>query len=469
MISDFVSKVREGQVDVVEHTHKVIEECKKLNRDYHFFNAISEELAIECAEAVKKSPKGLLAGVPVSVKDCICVKGVESRAGSAILSGYRPVFDATVVERARKEGAVIIGKTAQDEFGFGGFSVNVGVGMDIPLNPLDKSRSCGGSSGGAAGITQKASFPHIALAESTGGSIVNPASFCGVVGLCPTYSRVSRHGLMDYANSLDKIGPMSRSVADSALMLKAIAGFDSRESTSSDSAVDDYASEVGKIAKDMKIGVIKESLGEGVDSEVSSAVHAALGGFSELGVRHEEVSLPLTMKYGVEAYYIISMAEASTNLAKYCGMRYGKEGKLEGSFNDYFAKVRSENLGREAKRRVIIGTFARMAGFRDAYYVKAMQVRTKIIEEYRKALSRFDLLVSPTMPFVAPKFSDIEKMTPLQNYMSDILTVGPNIAGLPHITVPCGIKDGMPIGMMLIANHMEEKKLVRLASAYELK
>ncbi len=341
--------------------------------------------------------------------------------------------------------------------------------MKIPLNPFDKKRVCGGSSGGAGGITQKASFPHIAIGESTGGSIVSPASFCGIVGLCPTYGRVSRYGLMDYANSLDKIGPMAKSVSDAALMLKSIAGFDEKESTSVNSDIDDYSSEIGKIAKDMKIGVIKESFGEGVDSEVSEAVKGAVKGLEELGVNNGEVSLPLTMKYGVEAYYLLSMAEASTNLAKFCGMRYGKEEKMEGSFNEYFTKVRSQYFSKEAKRRIIIGTFARMAGFRDAYYIKAMKARTKIIEEYKKAFKKYDVLVSPTMPFIAPKFSEIEKMTPLQNYMADILTAGPNIAGLPHISVPCGIKDGMPIGVMFIANHFEEKKLARIASAYELK
>ena len=466
---DFIKSVQKGEIDVVEHTHKVIEECKKINKEYNYFNTISGDLAIESAKAVKKNPNGKLAGLPVSVKDCICVKGVESRAGSAILTGYKPVFDATVIEKIKKEGAIIIGKTGQDEFGHGGFSVNVGVGMKIPLNPLDKKRACGGSSGGAAGIAQKISFPHIAIAESTGGSIVNPASFCGVVGLCPTYGRVSRYGLMDYANSLDKIGTIGKTVEDSALLLQAIAGFDEKESTSVNEPVDNYFDFIGKIVKNMKIGIIKESVGKGIDREIVDAVSNAVNGFEELGVKNEEISLPLTMKYGVEAYYLIAMSETSTNLAKFCGMRYGKHEKLEGGFNEYFSKVRSANFGEEAKRRVIIGTFARMAGFRDAYYIKAAKVRTKIIEEYKKAFKKVDCLISPTMPIVAPKFSEIEKLTPLQNYMMDILTVGPNFAGLPHITIPCGIKDGMPMGLMLVGNHLMERKVLQLADAYEQK
>jgi len=467
--SDFIKQVQKGEIDVVEHTHKVIEECKKINKEYNYFNTISEDLALESAKAVKKNPKGKLAGLPVSVKDCVCVKGVESRAGSAILTGYKPVFDATVIEKVKKEGGIIIGKTAQDEFGFGSFAVNVGIGMKIPLNPLDKDRACGGSSGGAAGIAQKISFPHIAISESTGGSIVAPASFCGVAGICPTYGRVSRYGLMDYTNSMDKIGAIGKSVEDSALLLQTIAGYDTNESTSINEPVDDYFNYIGKLVKNMKVGIIKESMGEGTDSEIKEAVHGAVKGFEELGVKNEDISLPLTMKNCVEAYYLLAMSETSTNLSKFCGMRYGKHEKLEGGFNEYFSKVRSKNFSDEAKRRIVIGTFARMAGFRDAYYIKAAKVRTKIIEEYKKAFKKVDVLISPTMPIVAPKFSEIKKLSPLQNYMMDIMTAGPNLAGLPHITVPCGMKNGMPVGMMIVGNHLMERKVLQLAAAYENK
>jgi len=463
---------------------KIIEEVKKIDKEYHYFNVISEELALGQAKELGIEPKGRLNGMVVSVKDCICVEGIESRAGSKILNGYKPVFDATVIEKIKKEGAIIIGKTSQDEFGFGGFSVNMGLGFKIPLNPFDKERACGGSSGGSAGISQKASFPHVSLAESTGGSIVNPASFCGVVGLCPTYGRVSRYGLIDYANSLDKIGPMGKSVKDVALMLEVIAGFDKNESTTINAPVDmseiqrisehaqkplvfdKYTDFVGKEIKGMKIGIIKEAFGEGTEKGVKEKVKDGISILEKNGAKTEEISLQLTNKYGIACYYLIAMSEASTNLAKYCGMRYGAHEKLEGSFNEYFSKVRSENFGEEAKRRIILGTFARMAGYRDAYYIKAMKVRTKIIEEYKKAFKKFDALVSPTMPIVAPKFSEIEKLTPLQNYMMDILTVGPNLAGLPHITVPVK-KDKMPIGLMLMGDHLEEKKIIQLGSVLE--
>ena len=436
---------------------KVIQECKKINKEYNYFNTISED--------VKVDGSGRLKDVVVSVKDCICVKDVESRAGSKILEGYNPLFDATVISKVKKEGGVVIGKTAQDAFGFGSFAVNVGKDMKVPLNPFDKDRCCGGSSGGAAGFTQKAPFRHIALSESTGGSIVCPASFCGVIGLCPTYGRVSRYGLMDYANSLDKIGPMAKSMGDIALMMEVIAGFDSNESTSLDEPVPKYTEFVDKDIKGLKIGVVKESFGNGVDDEVKEKVKLGIDKLEKLGAKVEEVSLPLTWKYSVPTYYLLAMCEASTNLAKFCGMRYGASEPIKGSFNDYFSKVRSDYFNDESKRRIIIGTFARMAGHRDAYYIKAAKVRTKIIDEYKAVFKKFDLLVSPTMPFVAPKFKEIEKLSPLQNYMADILTAGPNLAGLPHVSVPVGFdKNNMPIGLMLIGDHLNEEKLIQVGA-----
>ncbi|MBI2128932.1 aspartyl/glutamyl-tRNA amidotransferase subunit A [Candidatus Woesearchaeota archaeon] len=432
-IIDFIKKIQNREIDVIKNTEKAIYEIKKINSEYNYFNVISENFALDQAKVIEKRPHGRLAGLTVSIKDCICVDGVESTAGSKILKGYNPVFNAAVVEKIIREGAIIVGKTSQDEFGFGGFSINTGIDFKIPLNPFDRERSCGGSSGGSAGITQKASFPHISLGESTGGSIVNPASFCGIVGLCPTYGRVSRYGLIDYANSLDKIGPMAKNVYDAALMLEIISGFDPKESTTISKDVDKYTDAAGKDCGGMKIGIIKDSFGEGTD----------------------------------KGYYLIAMSESSTNLAKYCGMRYGKHEKLEGNFNEYFSKVRSLNFGPEAKRRIILGTFARMAGYRDAYYIKAMKVRTKIIEEYKKLFKKYDALISPTMPITAPKIKEIEKLTPLQNYMMDIMTVGPNLAGLPHMSIPVGFKGNMPVGMMLIGDHLEESKIIQLGSAVE--
>lgn len=467
-IHNYVKQVQNKEIDIVEHIHKVLDKLKKINKEYNYFNTISEKLALEQAKAIKKSSDGKLAGLPVSVKDCICVKGVESTAGSRILEGYKPVFDATVIRKVREQGAIIIGKTAQDEFGFGSFSLNVGINFKVPLNPHDKERVCGGSSGGSGGITAKADFPHASIGESTGGSIACPASFCGVVGLTPTYGRVSRYGLMDYANSLDKIGSICKTTFDAAYLLDFLAGFDNNESTSINKPIDEYSSYANKDPQGMKVGIIKEAFGQGVDKEVKDKVNKAIEKLESLGVETEKVSLPLADKYGVPAYYLIAMSETSTNLAKFCGMRYGKEDTLEGGFNEYFSKVRSANFGQEAKRRIMLGTFARMAGYRDAYYIKAMQIRTKIIGEYKKVFKKYDALVSPTMPFTAPKIKDASKLTPLQNYMADIMLSAPNVAGLPHISVPVGTGNKMPIGMMFIGDHLMEKNIIQLASNAEV-
>lgn len=439
-LKEYIEGIKKGEISAVDTIKKTLKEVKEINKEYNYFNVISEDLALEQAEKVDKERKGKLAGVPISVKDCICVKGIESRAGSRILKGYKPVFNATVIEKIIKEGGIIIGKTSQDEFGFGGFSVNTD---NIPKNPFDKKRSCGGSSGGAAGITQKISSPHLALAESTGGSIVNPASFCGVIGLCPTYGTVSRYGLIDYANSLDKVGVMAKEKQDAKLLFDIIRGNDSKDSTS-------LEHDINKDSKVKKIALIKESLE--VDQDIKDLVISNIK-------NHELISLPIVKKYGVACYYIIAMAEASTNLAKYCGLRYGQTKEFKDYFNEFFTDVRSDNLLTESKRRIILGTFTRMAGFRDAYYLKAMKIRTLIIEEYKRAFKKYDLLISPTMPITAPKFEEIEKLTPLQNYMMDILTVGPNIAGLPHLTENIGSKEKMPVGLLKIADHLNENKL----------
>ena len=463
---EYVRKVKSGEIDVVEYVRNALEECRNINGEYNYFNGISDKLALKQARIIKKSPQGKLAGLPVSIKDCICVKGVETRSGSAILNGYKPVFDATVVRKIIREGGIIIGKTSQDEFGFGGFAVNMGKGFPTPLNPFDKERCCGGSSGGCAGITQKASFTHITLGESTGGSIVNPASFCGVYGLCPTYGRVSRYGLLDFANSLDKIGPMAKDIEDIALMQQVISGHDDQESTSLDVPVDDYPSFVGKDVKGMKVGVIDFGVSENVDEPVRNKALETIEKLNALGVETETVSLPFSQKCGIPVYFLLATSEASTNLAKYCGMRYGSSSKLDGcSFNDYFTKVRSEFMGDEAKRRVILGTFARMAGQRDAYYIKAAQIRTKIIEEYKKLFKTYDALISPTVNIMPPKFDEIDKLSLLQIYMIDYLTVGPNLAGLPHLSIPTGIVNGLPSGVMLTGDHLQEGKLIQLAAA----
>lgn len=465
-IKEFVKKAKSGEIDIVENTKKILKQAEQINKENNYFNTICSEFALELAKKAAKEKKGYLLGVPISLKDSILVKDVETRAGSGILDDYKPLFSSYVVEKLIKEGAIIIGKTSQDEFGFGGFSSNMGKGFKVPLNPVDKTRCCGGSSGGTAGIVKKADFTTASLGESTGGSIVAPASFCGVIGLCPTYGRVSRNGLINYANSLDKIGPITKTIEDAAIILKVISGYDENDSTSVNTNVEDYTKYIGKKDK-LKIGVIKEAFGKGVDEEIKKSTWEIIRKLEAQGISYEEVSLPLTLKYGLQTYYLIALTESSTNLACFSGMRYGKEGPLKGNFKEYFSKIRSENFGDEAKRRIILGTFARMAGYRDAYYMKAMKVRTKIIDEYKKLFKKYDILMSPTMPIIAPKLKEIEKLTPLQNYMMDVMTVGPNLAGLPHLSMATGTKDNAPIGTLFIADHFEEKKLIQIGSIVE--
>ena len=449
---EFIKKAKKGQIDIVKNTKDTIEEVKKINKDHNYFLVIDDKPDV-------KVKKGRLYGLPVSVKDCIVVKDMESKAGSRILEGYNPVFNATVIKKIKDEGGIIIGKTTQDVFGFGSFNVNTGIGYKIPKNPFDKQRATGGSSGGAAGITQKLEMPHIAISESTGGSIAAPACYCGIYGITPTYGKVSRYGLMDYANSMDKIGVMAKDVDELALMLEIITGYDEKDSTSVNKPVEKYTK---KSSRKFKVAVVKEFIEKGVDKDVKNNLLSKIK-----GIKHNKVSLPLTFKYGIPTYYLISMSEASTNLAKYSGMRYGIHEELKGNFNEYFSKVRSHNFSKEAKRRIILGTFARMSGFRDAFYIKALKIRTKITNEYKKLFKKYDLLITPTMPNIAPKFSEIDKMTPLQNYMMDIMTVGPNLAGFPHLNIPTGFSKKMPTGMLVISDHFQEKKLIEFARGFK--
>ena len=430
---------------------------EQLNQEYHCFNIIQD---------LQEKEEGKLKGLKISVKDSICVKDMESAAGSKMLEGYKPVFHATAVQKVLNEGATIIGKTSQDCFGFGSFSMNTGIGFSQPLNPIDKTRVTGGSSGGSACLTKLADFDHVSFGESTGGSIACPAAYCGVVGFTPTYGRISRYGLIDYGNSLDKLGLIAKTVKQCAEVLEIVAGHDEKDSTSIDAPVDQYTKFLNKDIKGLKIGIIKESLQEGIESEVKAAFELTINKLKDKGAIVEEVSLPLTFKYGISVYYLIAMCEASTNLAKLCGIRYGAEEKPEGNFNEYFSKVRSENFNEEAKRRIILGTFARMSGFRDAYYIKAAKIRTLIINEYKELFKNYDVLVSPTMPNVAPKIEDVRKLTPLQNYMMDVLVCGPNLAGLPHISIPVG-EQTLPIGFMIMGDHLQESKIIQVASEVE--
>jgi len=457
-VKGFLRGVKNGNIELGDFYSRFFTKLKEIDKSYNFLVTVSEKRALS---QVKELKRGLIQGLPVSVKDCICTEGIQSAAGSRILEGYKPPFDATAVSRVKGAGGVVVGKTQQDEFGFGTFSVNSGFGL--PRNPLDIKRSCGGSSGGAAGLVKAMDFPHIALAESTGGSISCPASFCGVTGLTPTYGLVSRWGLIDYANSLDKIGVIAKGVDDAALMLQVIEEFDSKDFTSLKRLKVNYRKEDD--TKGMVIGVPKEYF-RGVDKEIKKRVWDSIKGLESEGIKYKKVSLPNT-KYALPSYYIIASCEASTNLAKYCGMRYGASPPVAGSYNDFFSGVRSKLLGEEAKRRIVLGTFTRSAGYRGRYYEKAFRVRSLVIRDFERVFKEVDVLAAPTMPIIAPKFSEIESLSPLEHYQMDTLTVGPNLAGIPQLSVPCGEFKGMPVGLHLLGDHLQEKKLLSVGRVAE--
>lgn len=457
--SDFIKDARSGKVDLEKFYIDLFERLREIDSKYDAFINLCEE---EAFKQLKNLPKGRLYGLPVSVKDAICTKGVPTTGGSRMLEDYKPTFDATVIERIKKEGGVIIGKTCMDEFGMGGFSTN--CAFKIPKNPNDVKRVTGGSSGGCGVVTKALDLPHISIAESTGGSISCPAAFCGTHGLTPTYGRVSRYGLLDYASSMDKIGVMSREISDIPLMMSVIAGFDPHDQTTRKEAVPDYCA--SESIKGLRIGIIKEYFGEGVNEDVSKLVLKAVKDLESKGASVTEASLS-TSGYALPAYYITAMSEVSTNLAKLCGMRYGLELPVEKQgFNEYYSKVRALGFGAEAKRRIILGTYARMSGYRSQYYLQAMKVRTLIINDFKRAFKKVDVLAAPTMPVVAPRFDETSKLTPLEDYKMDVLTVSPNLAGVPMLSTPCGEVRGLPVGLHLIADHLQEKKLIDAGVAY---
>ena len=394
-----------------------------------------------------------------SAKDNLTSKDMETCAGSRILEGYFPPFDATAIARMREAGGKLIGKTNMDEFGFGTFSTN--SGLEVPRNPFDLERACGGSSGGSA-CAAAVFEDHPSLGVSTGGSICCPASFCGVYGIAPTYGRVSRYGLIDYGNSLDKIGVLSSKAGDLRRYINIIAGRDERDPTSCvQPELKDERAPIRSVA------VPKEGV-EGLSKDVEAAFTNALDELRRMGIEVETVDMP-SLKYAMPAYYVLATSEASTNLARYVGMRYGRQdGDLSLKFDDYFSDVRSRYFGDEAKRRILLGTFTRMAGYSDRYYSKARQVREVVIDDYKRVLRDHDAVLAPTMPFTAPRFDDISKMSALDSYKADYLTVPANLAGVPHLNVPCGYDgDGMPIGMQFVADHWNENALFTMAEDWE--
>ena len=411
-----------------------------------------------------RGSSGPLAGVPVALKDNLCVRGMRTTASSKILDTFRPPYDATVVQRLEDAGAIIVGKTNCDEFAMGSSNENSAYG---PVrNPWDGERTPGGSSGGSATAVAARCVP-LALGSDTGGSIRQPASFCGVVGLKPTYGRVSRYGLLAFASSLDQIGPITRTVGDAAVALSVIAGSDPADSTSSSSTVPDYTQALTGDIRGVRVGVPRAFVSEGVDDDVRRAFDGALGVLRDAGATLVDIELPHA-KYAIPVYYLVCTAEASSNLARYDGVKYGHRSPAarDAGLKTMYSRTRDEGFGAEVKRRIMLGTYVLSAGYYDAFYLKALQVRTLMRRDYDRAFERADVVAMPTSP--VPPFRLGEKMDdPLQMYLNDIFTVSANLAGLPGISIPCGFSGNLPIGFQIIGRMFDEASILRVADTYE--
>lgn len=463
--------IRRGEVSAEEIADSVLRRIDQVEEDVRAYLTVTRDQALAAARAVdarrqKGEDSGPLAGIPVGLKDNLCTQGVRTTCASRMLENFVPPYNATVVEKLYQAGAVVTGKLNMDEFAMG--STTEYSAFFPTRNPWDLSRVPGGSSGGAAAAVAAGEAIY-ALGSDTGGSIRQPASFCGVVGMKPTYGLVSRYGLVAFASSLDQVGSLTRDVRDCALVLNAIAGHDPLDSTSVPMEVPDYTSFLTGEMKGKRIGVIKEMFDEGLDPEVAEVVKKGVKKLEELGGIVEECSFPHA-EYAIAIYYIIAPAEASSNLARFDGIRYGyranpEEGK-ELDLQELYLRTRSEGFGPEVKRRILVGTYALSSGYYDAYYLKALKVRTLIREDYRRLFQNFDLLVSPTAPCLP--FPLGEKLDdPIVLYLADVYTVPVNLAGLPAISLPCGFVRGLPVGMQLIAPAFKEGDLLQVAYAFE--
>ncbi|WP_088840864.1 Asp-tRNA(Asn)/Glu-tRNA(Gln) amidotransferase subunit GatA [Listeria sp. ILCC797] len=429
------------------------------------FITLNKETALDVAEELGDSgidPANMLAGLPIGLKDNIVTKNLRTTAASKILYNFDPIYDATVVWKLKQAQVINIGKLNMDEFAMG--SSTETSHFHKTYNPWDLSKVPGGSSGGSAAAVA-ASEVLFSLGSDTGGSIRQPAAFCGVVGMKPTYGRISRFGLIAFASSLDQIGPITRTVEDNAYLLQAISGVDENDSTSIDAPVENFSEYLTGDVKGLKIGVPKEYLGDGVQPGVKTAVMEALKTLEKLGATWEEVSLPHS-EYGVASYYILASSEASSNLARFDGVRYGYRTENANSLEELYKKTRSEGFGDEVKRRIMLGTYSLSSGYYDAYYKKAQQARTLIKQDFEKVFADYDVIIGPSTPTTA---FDIDGMIhdPITMYQNDLLTIPINLAGLPAISVPCGLSDGLPVGLQIIGNHFKEGQIYQVAHAFE--
>ncbi len=471
MLSKGIKELSEGlrnkEFSSVELTKLYLEEIKKKDDKVEAFLTVTTEKALEMADKADKmiaEGKGsALTGIPMAVKDNICTKGIKTTCASKMLYNFVPPYEAHVTDRLFESGAVMLGKVNMDEFAMGSTTEN--SAFKTTKNPRNLSHVPGGSSGGSAAAVAAGECVY-ALGSDTGGSIRQPASFCGVVGMKPTYGSVSRYGLVAFASSLDQIGPLTRSVEDNAAVLTAISGHDERDTTSIKREYGDFTSDIGKSVKGMKIGIIKEFFGEGISDEVKTAVLDAAKKYESMGAELVELSIP-TLDYALPAYYVISSAEASSNLARFDGARYGYRSEKFDDITELYKNSRSEGFGAEVKRRIMLGTFALSSGYYDAYYKKALQVRTLIIRDFNKAFESCDFILSPVSPTTAYKIGE-KTSDPLEMYLGDIYTVPINIAGVPSLSMPCAVgKDNLPIGMQLIGPLFSENKLYKAGYAFE--
>src|SRR5216684_3093385 len=472
-ISDLRNGIVHGETTARAVTESALSAAEKLNDTLNAFLEIDRDGGLNRADAIDATIKsaaetpGLgampLAGIPIAVKDNICVRGMQTSCGSRILGPYHPPYNATAIERLIDAGAVIIGKTNYDEFAMGSSNENSAFG---PVrNPWDTARVPGGSSGGSAAAVAAGIVP-VALGSDTGGSVRQPASLCGVLGVKPTYGRVSRYGLVAFGSSLDQIGVFARHAADAAVVLEVISGRDPHDATTADVPVPNYPADPNADIKGLRLGIAREFLGQGLDDEVRTAIEKAIDAYRDLGAEIVDIELPHA-KYAIAVYYIIATAEASSNLARFDGVRYGFRAEEAPALRQMYRKTRDEGFGPEVKRRVMLGTYVLSAGYYDAYYLKAQKVRALIREDFRRAFESCDAIITPTSP--TPAFSIGEKVDdPLAMYLNDIYTVTANLAGIPGMNVPCGLSAaGLPIGFQLLGPYWSEPALFRLGHAYE--
>lgn len=456
--------LKNKEVTIADLTAEAFARIDALDGEVGAFLALNKEAATAQAAEMDKVPfeeRGPLFGLPIGVKDNIVTEGLETTCASKILEGFNPIYDATVVQKLRDAGMITIGKVNMDEFAMG--SANENSSIKPVHNPWNFNHVPGGSSGGSAAAVAAGEVP-FTLGSDTGGSIRQPAAYCGVVGMKPTYGRVSRYGLVAFASSLDQIGPITRNVRDNALLLEAISGVDANDSTSANVEVPDFAAQLTGDIKGIKVAVPKEYLGEGVSAGVKAQVQAAIDKLKELGATVDEVSLPHS-KYALAAYYILSSSEASSNLSRFDGIRYGFRAEAD-NLEDLYLQTRAQGFGDEVKRRIMLGTYSLSAGTYDAYYKKAQQVRTLIKQDFDEVFKSYDVIVGPTTPTTAFKLGEnIED--PMTVYANDILTVPINLAGVPAISIPCGFDGDLPVGLQIIGNYFEEGTVYRVADAFE--